>query len=484
MHEADVAPDPQLMESMRAVGYTLETAIADIVDNSITAQARHVDVHFAAHPLPYIAVIDDGVGMDEVALTEAMRLAGKSPVGTRAVDDLGRFGLGLKTASLSQCRTLTVLSKQQGEIRGVRWSLDHLAKTGRWALLMLEDAEVQQVPGVSSLTGSENGTLVVWTDLDQVHALPDQLERQLDEEMMRVRDHLALVFHRFVGDARRPLQLRMNSVDIPAIDPFLQDHRATQASAPEMLTADGEPIRLQAFTLPYLSKLTAAERARAQIAGTMRDSQGFYIYRAKRLVIWGTWFRIVPKDDLGKLARVRVDIPNSLDHLWSLDIKKSTAVPPPEVRAALRRLAGRFVHPSKTTHMYRGRPARPDDPLDRMWTLVEDRGTFRYEVNRSHPGVAVLADSLDKRELLSLEQLLRVLEASFPVEDAYNRLGSDTEHKPAAVDQQELIELARMIWGRREASGASIDDVAAQLSTVEPFSGLPDVGKFLRKVLI
>lgn len=484
MQEAEVAPDPQLMESMRAVGYTLETAIADVVDNSITAQASRVDIHFSAAPIPYIAILDTGTGMSPEELHEAMRLAGKSPTGIRAADDLGRFGLGLKTASLSQCRTLTVVSKQRGAVQGVRWSLDHLAATGRWALLILSDDDLAQVPEVSRLNTASSGTLVVWTDLDQIHALPDQLERQMDDEMARVRDHLALVFHRFIGQSNKKFMLRLNGADVPTIDPFLRDHRATQTSTPETLTVAGEPVSLESYTLPYVSKLTQSERQRAQIAGTLRDSQGFYIYRAKRLVIWGTWFRIVPKDDLGKLARVRVDIPNSLDHLWSLDIKKSTAVPPPEVRAALRRLAGRFVHPSKTTHMYRGRPAQTNDPVDRLWTLIEERGSFRYEINRNHPAISVLSGDLDSESMRTLDRLLGSIESSFPVEDAYNRLGSDAHHQPSKVDEDALAELAARMWSVQPPGGASLEDFAARLASVEPFSAIPDVLKFLRKVLV
>ena len=482
MDETEIAPDPQLMESMRAVGYTLETAVADVIDNSITARATRIDILFAAAPEPYIAILDNGTGMDEAGLLAAMRLAGRSPLGERSSQDLGRFGLGLKTASLSQCRTLTVVSKTDGQVRGVRWSLEHLARTGRWALLVLDDAEIEELPEACRLDSIASGTLVLWTDLDQINALPDQVERQLDEDMIHTRDHLALVFHRFVGAGKGAVRITINGADVPPVDPFLTDHRATQVSSPEEFTIAGEPIRVQAFTLPYVSKLTNAERSRAHIAGTMRDSQGFYIYRAKRLVIWGTWFRIVPKDDLGKLARVRVDIPNSLDHLWSLDIKKSTAFPPPEVKTVLRRLAGRFVHPSKNTHIYRGRPARPDDPVKRLWTLVEERGSFRYEVDRDHPSLASMSEALDKDSLLALERFLRALESSFPVEDAYNRLGSDAEHKPAAVDQQELADMARLVGERSIARGASVEDVAAQLSTVEPFISVPDLEKFLRKV--
>ena len=121
------------MESMRAVGYTLEAAIADLIDNSITAGAGRVDVHFASEPVDYVAILDDGHGMSADEARQGMRLAGKSASSERTPHDLGRFGLGLKTASLSQCRDLVLVSKKDGETCGFQWNLDHLERTGTWS---------------------------------------------------------------------------------------------------------------------------------------------------------------------------------------------------------------------------------------------------------------------------------------------------------------------------------------------------------------
>ena len=146
-------------------------------------------------------------------------------------------------------------------------------------------------------------------------------------------------------------------------------------------------------------------------------------------MLWGTWFRIIPRDELGKLARVQVDMPNTLDHLWALDIKKSSASPPPEVRRRLAQIADRIVGPSRRVHKYRGR--RIDaDKVERLWNLIEDRGTFRYEINREHPLVVGLSESLDDPTRPLSPICCGPIEATFPVEDAYNRLGSDNSHTP------------------------------------------------------
>jgi hypothetical protein len=471
------------MESMRAVGYSLETAIADIIDNSITAGGDEVDVRFTTTPEPRIAIIDNGSGMDQEMLIQAMRLAGQSPSYRRQPHDLGRFGLGLKTASLSQARSLTVVTKQQSVLRGVRWDLDHLATTARWSLQLLDESDVRALPWIECLDSRESGTLVLWQRLDQLHIDPALAEEHLDRLMKDVRDHLGLVFHRFTSSAlpplERPLQLRINGASVPRVDPFLTQHRGTQRGQLERIGVGDSVVTVQPYTLPYISKLRVSDREAAQVAGTLRDSQGFYVYRAGRLVLWGTWFRIIPRDELGKLARAQVDIPNALDHLWALDIKKSSASPPPQVRRRLAQIADQIVRPSRRVHKYRGRPILADK-VDRCWSLIEDRDTFRYEINREHPLVAALFESLDDRGRSAFTNLLRAIEATFPVEDAYNRLGSDHAHMPSAVESAALAELARALY---ESMGENVEVAAQRLSLIEPFSGISDLESFLREVV-
>jgi hypothetical protein len=484
MKDLELSPDPNLMESMRAVGYTIETAVADIVDNSISARATEVNIRFAAVPTPHVAILDNGHGMDRHGLVEAMRLAGRSPLGERNQYDLGRFGLGLKTASLSQCRCLTVLSKINGTINGVRWDLDHVIRTGKWSLQTLDATDFASVPGYARLADQTAGTLVVWTDLDRALGQTPSVEAELDEHMLRARDHLSLVFHRFVVETTppltRPLEITFNGSPIPKVDPFLTHHRASHHGPSETFKVRGATITVTPYTLPYLNKLSSADRAVARISGTLRDSQGFYVYRAHRLVQWGTWFRLTPKTDMSKLARVKVDIPNALDDLWSLDIKKSAAIPPMEVRQLLRRLAGQMVQPSQRIQRYRGRPAKSDDQIDRLWHMIEERGTFRYEINTDHPLVEALASRVPDETQRQVRELLMAVQTTFPVEDAYNRLSEDQRHSSPAVDEARHAELARML---RATMNCEVDELAERLALVEPFTQIPDLLSFLERAI-
>lgn len=471
------------MESMRAVGYTLEAAIADLVDNSITAGATHLDLHFSSEPSDYVALLDDGMGMSVDGAREAMRLAGKSSIAARDSHDLGRFGLGLKTASLSQCRDLVLVTKDgRGSVSAFRWDLDHLAKVGMWALIRLDESEINELPHVTELLDRHTGTLVLWRNLDQLRAQVEDGAKGLDSAFVSVKQHLALVFHRFLaGEHGSPFTITINHVELHRIDPFLADHRATQPGPPETFDVEGQTISVQAFTLPMITKMSVKDRQRAQVAGRLRDSQGFYVYRAMRLVIWGTWFRILPREDLGKLARVRVDVPNSLDHLWALDIKKSAAQPPPSVRNRLRRIAERIVQPSRRVHLYRGRPEPSQNKVTHAWQLINNGDEFRYEINRDHPLVAGLDDRLGPEEQSALSSLLRLVEDTFPSQDLFNRLGQDDVHQTSPIDMTYLTKVAAELWANYRQHRPDVDSFVEVMSGIEPFNQVDNPHEVLRE---
>jgi hypothetical protein len=472
------------MESMRSVGYTLDTSVADIIDNSIAAAASNVWVDSSASGAAHIAITDDGTGMSADEARRSMQLAATSPRTSRAATDLGRFGLGLKTASLAQCRTLTVVSRKGGETVAYRWSLDHLLASQSWALLRLNKSEVRALPGFQRFDDLATGTLVLWEDLDQLGRTIGTEQRDLDQAMRDVGVHLSLVFHRFIsGDGGPQITLWLNQTPIDAVDPFLLSNRATQKGPAERLTIHGEKITVQPYTLPFISKLSKKDKDLALVAGTLRDSQGFYIYRARRLVIWGTWFRLVPRNDLGKLARVKVDIPNTLDHLWSLDIKKSVASPPPEVKQELRRLSEKIVQPSQRVQTYRGRKDASQDKVTRVWEVVADREHFRYQINRQHPLVMGLSETLESDSLAALEQVLSLAESAFPVQDVHNRMGQDSTHAPVESPVDDVIEEALLFWDAFQTSGKSIDDFVAKFALIEPFDQIPDFENRARKAI-
>ena len=189
---------PTLIESTRAIGYSLEAAIADIVDNSIAAGAKNVDIYFFPVDVAYIAILDDGRGMSENEIDLAMQYGSKNPTEQRDKRDLGRFGLGLKTASLSQCRCLTVVSKQDYKLEGRRWDIDHVSEMGDWSLIILDDDEMSQLPQIDELKKYQSGTLVIWQKLDRLKIGEINFELALGRKIDTVREHLSLVYHRYL----------------------------------------------------------------------------------------------------------------------------------------------------------------------------------------------------------------------------------------------------------------------------------------------
>ena len=169
-----------LIESMRSIGYSFETAIADIIDNSISGDAKQVDIFLnSSDGQPYIQIIDNGLGMNNEELIEAMRLGSKNPTEERLKSDLGRFGLGLKSASFSQCRVLTVISKKDKQINGYQWDLDLVQRTDKFSIRKLRKNEIEEISNINILYQFSHGTIVQWQNFDRISSASQNLEDEL-----------------------------------------------------------------------------------------------------------------------------------------------------------------------------------------------------------------------------------------------------------------------------------------------------------------
>lgn len=477
-------PGPQLMESMRAVGYSLKTAIADVIDNSITAKATAIDIRFTAEPgNTFVSISDNGTGMDADGVRHAMKLAGRNSTSARNTGDLGRFGLGLKTASLSQCRILTLISKQNESLVGVQWNLDHLAESGQWQLYVLSDDDLLALPHTRYLDDKTSGTVVLWEEIDISDPDHARFTEDFTAKMADAKEHLALIYHRFLeGEDGQKISISLNLERIEPADPFLRHNTATQLGHKELIRVDGGEITFRPYTLPFINKMSVKERAQAQLNGPLRDNQGFYIYRAKRLVIWGTWFRLISRSELGKLARVQVDIPNTLDHLWALDIKKSAASPPPAIRQALRQVIDRIIQPSERAFRHKGVIDDSRQSVTRTWLGLSSREGFYYQINRDHPLLENLAEQLDVEQKLALDTALKAIESSFPVTDAYVKLTGDQPQKPPETTDTALKGLATEYWRQWFAGGGSAQDFINGFKAAEQFSRCRDIRALLTEV--
>ncbi|KAA6405801.1 ATP-binding protein [Candidatus Tokpelaia sp.] len=427
-----------LTESMRDIGYSPETAIADIIDNSIAAHASEVCIRFDFEsPSPWLCIIDNGSGMNRKELIAAMRYGSKRLRPERTADDLGRFGLGLKTASFSQCRRLTVVTSQNKKLEAAAWDLDIVSEKDEWVLGILEPAEISALPCIAE--SGATGTMVLWEKLDRLcdNSAPDKT--LLYEKMEMVDRHLALVFHRFLtGDARSgKLVIKMNGHALEPFDPFCLSNRATQLLPEEICRIRGHEVRIQPYILPHHSKLSPHEYDYYQSRSEFVTNQGVYIYRNKRLMAWGNWLRLAPKGEAARLARVKIDFPNALDELWTIDIKKSRAYPPPQVKDTLRQVLNRIIEQSTRVHIGRGRKLFDENP-EPCWSRCAEHGGVHYSVNKEHPVIASYRQMLDPEQQRLFQEVLSVIEEAVPVEAIY----SDYSITPKNFDDTAAFERA------------------------------------------
>ena len=476
-----------LSASMRDLGYSLETAVADLIDNSISAGATKIDIVCdLTREQPSLEIIDDGHGMSEEELIAAMRHGSASPAEVRAPNDLGRFGLGLKTASFSQCRRLTVATAQHGAISAAEWDLDVVNRNDEWLVSILDPEEIDELPFMNKLAGT--GTIVLWRDLDRL--FEDQTGTKRDEivseKIDSVERHLSLVFHRFLAGevrGRKRLAITINGHVVEPFDPFCRSNSATQVLPEEVVRLGDSVIRMQPYILPHHSKLSARGYDYYKNRSDFLSNQGAYVYRNGRLMVWGDWFRLIPKGEATKLARVQIDFPSALDEMWTIDIKKSRARPPYQVRERLRQIIGTISDRSTTIHRKRGRKLF-DEVRAPIWERYADRGTIRYSLNHEHPLVESLLAALDDREKGRLSMLLDAISSSLPIEMIY----SDFSVSPRAINQTEVAEesVAEKLQALKELlCGNGIKDAEGFRDVVESTRSFADhmplVDKFIEE---
>ncbi len=437
---------PVLMESTRAIGYSMKAAIADVIDNSIAADADNVWIYFNPIGDPFIAILDDGIGMSSSELTEAMRYGTQSPLKKRKDNDLGRYGLGMKTASLSQCKCLTVVSKQRKKktVNARQWDLDYITKTGEWSLRVLNNREQENIPEIDKLSNADGGTLVVWQTLDKVKVGSLSLESSMESHMEETAKHLSLVFHRYLsGEDVKKVNIFVNDLKVEPFDPFFVA-KSTKVMDEETITIPGYSgkVSVKAYLLPHPSKMTKSELEKYGGKEGLRSLQGFYVYRNKRLVIWGNWFRLVRMDENSKLARVRVDIPNSLDELWTLDIKKSTAYPPEIVKTRLSQLLKPIINSSKRTYGFRQKKEVADS-VAHVWDKVETRDGIRYVINQDHPVMKMLYEKIDDEAKDLLKSYIQIVQDNLLWNNMHDDMFAEnkivTEIKSADVRKNENL---------------------------------------------
>ncbi|MHB8160260.1 MAG: ATP-binding protein [Thermoleophilia bacterium] len=473
-----------LIHSIRAFGYDLRMAIADLIDNSIYASASKISIEYSwNNGNPWIRILDDGSGMTEERLYEAMRLGSQSPVEQRDPDDLGRFGLGLKTASFSQCRFLSVFTKtDDGKTASRFWDLDHVQETRRWELGRTPPEDVCMLS--RPLQDIDSGTVIIWKNLDQVidHTITEthDPESSFVEKFLSVKEYLETVFHNYLQGKRRKITIRVGVAECNPWDPFLSSNAFTQELSFEKY--EDSRVSIVPYVLPHVSNRTSEETMNGAGIKGWNAQQGFYVYRNGRMIVSGGYLDLdLQPEEHYKLARIRVEITNDMDKEWSIDVRKAVASPPDRLRGELLRIARHTRQ--KASEVYRARAGRirthsgKRSNLEDVWLKIVQREKITYKINKKNSAIEhILAEMNPSRSWVN--KLFHIIETTVPHrliimdglehEDCHVDLPDDLDPPPA-----QLLELCEVVYRELRDGGRKHEEAADIVCSMEPFNSHP-----------
>ena len=465
-----------LIHSLRAFGYGLGMAIADLIDNSIFAESQLITIDYDWNDAdPWIRIMDDGSGMSEKELLNAMKFGSSSPLEVRDPKDLGRFGLGMKTASLSQCKQLTVATKTPGEdTTSVRyWDLDHVEDVKKWEIGKNPNLSIQKL--IEPLSKVRNGTIVIWKNLDKYFDYNEETEDGNDifnRKLHEASKYLEMVFHQLLEN--KDFNIKFGRKTCNPWDPFLQKNEYTETLYDEKYE-DGK-VSITPYILPHISKRTDNEN---EIGGGplgWNAQQGFYLYRNKRMIVSGGYLSLDLKpEEHYKLARIKLEITNDMDHDWEIDVCKADAIPPERLKNDLLRIAK--AARSSASEIYRARTGvkkdRKKGPVEKVWEKRVRGETIFYKINTQHPVLKELIGKISKEKKL-IKTLFSILETTVPHhlivldglenEDCFQDLDKNEE-----IPDKILIETCILFYVTKRENRMSHEDAVEETLSNEPF---------------
>lgn len=471
-------PKPKAtINSFRSFGYSLNTAISDIIDNSISAHAKTIIIETKWNGNDsYIAIQDDGIGMGLVNLIQAMTPGSKDPNEHREKNDLGRFGLGLKSASFSQSKRLTVITKTIDTSLIKRcWDLDFVNEKQDWLLLdYVSDSKFIENFQFNS------GTLVLWEKLDRLipkinKANEDNIKNDFYRKIGGLKTHLELVFHKFLETNK--IQIFLNNNELKGWNPFLKGKSS-------LITKENiSGIEIESYVLPHISKADIDTRIELERLDCY-NNQGFYLYRNERLINYGSWLGFFKKSEYSKLVRIYINFGNESDNQWSLDIKKSKAVPPLFIKKDLEVYARKAIAESNQVFRYRGNKIKrnPDQSnleFKPVWSTVKNdrNNSIDYKVNKEHTYIQNLLD----KELIPLKdfkQVLKIISDNIPIETIVHYQNQDNDYHELRENikiTKDLEVIAKNIYTHYKSQGYSHDKCLEYLLVTEPFNQIPEI---------
>ena len=340
----------------------------------------------------------------------------------------------MKTASFSQARRLTVITKKKGNpIVAARWDIDVIEKTNSWCLQVYEHDEVSEIAGNRIGPAIKSGTQIIWSKLTCLETGSHAFDRdaELAAKLSELKSYVGKYFHRFMcGSDKRSFSL--NNTSIEPIDPFMTGEAGYQEGPSEKVRCKGGHIVISTHVLPHFKNMDTELLEKLGGADDVLLNQGLYLYREKRLISAGGWMGMIPNSRLGTLARVQVDIPSSLDNDWSTDVKKASLQVPPKVKRVLKKFRADPIRRSKRTYNYRGNL----EVANRFWKICEDENakTITYQIDPENDQLLNVMRECDPSEQRALIGYLKDLSSQLPINHIYETMSV----RPREVNQKEV----------------------------------------------
>lgn len=412
-----------LLSSLRSVGYIEETAIADIVDNSISSGASKIQLYFDWEE-KRILIADNGEGMSDTELLDSMKIGSADPADIRMQSDLGRFGMGMKTASFSIGKKLLVISKQRGNITNAEWDLEHVESTDKWEVIIHSNDEIisylDEVKTFINFDEYDNGTIISLSVLDKLidENNIDKSKKKFYKTIKNIRIHLAMIFHRFIEEDG--LEIYVNGNLLHGWNPFIRHNPATMELSAEEFFDGRSTVYIEPFILPHKNKFESEDEFKK--AGGAKDwlgQQGFYVYRNRRLIVYGTWFGKFKKEPAYNLARIQLDMSSESDFEWGIDIKKSKATLPVAIEESITQVAYLAIEKSVAVYNSRGvynrKNTANNTSLKYVWEQRKNSaGNYMFYLNKKHPMLMKLMQELNDENKVELKTYLSLIENYSP----------------------------------------------------------------------
>lgn len=426
----EAVPTPEfLIKSIAEQGYSLETSLSDLIDNSVSAAADKVEILIDTENVPFTLFLsDNGNGMDEEELKKCMQFPSASLESAREKKDLGRFGLGMKTASFAQTRRLTVLSRKKGQhaFNGRTWDVDYLKEKEEWRIIVNTqdevDALLSQYQALSEgyqkkFSDFSANTIVVW---QRLYKFEDYLDGKHQTESLKhqittvTTEYLSLVFHRFMERQADPLQIRVNNIIVTPFNPFPTAQTDLRLIESKQKSFKEDIISLEGFVLPVRSMEESKEEHNIWTLKSrgLMDMEGLYIYRADRVISFGGWNGIIRKSPRLQLARLKVEVGNKVDNLLHLNVAKSNIVIPFDLKTGFLKYIVELKEQAEKEYYNRGIrsiSSRRSDPVPMLFERKASNKGMLMEVNPDFPLILSVTREMNEAQRRSFTLLLKMI---------------------------------------------------------------------------